>query len=323
MGYLVGTDEAGYGPNLGPLVITATVWHVPGNPHQVDLYQRLAHCISAKLPGRAEKAAERTVLADSKVVYQSGRGLPLLERGVLSMLGLLGRRPTNWHELWNALSPTCGDALHNQPWHVDYECNVPLAVGLDELGENCRCLQRAFKQAKVKLVDVRSRAVFPDEFNAVTEGLDNKSTALTELTLGLLADVLAPLEGAPVSVICDKHGGRNFYQGMLQQYLTDQLVEVCKEGREESAYRWGPPRRRTQVFFRMGGERWLPAALASMTCKYLREVSMGAFNQYWARHVPDLKPTAGYYGDAHRFRREIADAQTALGIDDRLVWRNR
>ena len=29
MGYAIGTDEAGYGPNLGPLVISATVWEIP------------------------------------------------------------------------------------------------------------------------------------------------------------------------------------------------------------------------------------------------------------------------------------------------------
>ena len=26
MGLLIGTDEAGYGPNLGPLVVAATIW---------------------------------------------------------------------------------------------------------------------------------------------------------------------------------------------------------------------------------------------------------------------------------------------------------
>src|SRR3954452_13849763 len=32
MGILIGMDEAGYGPHLGPLVIAATVWHVPDEP---------------------------------------------------------------------------------------------------------------------------------------------------------------------------------------------------------------------------------------------------------------------------------------------------
>jgi hypothetical protein len=31
MALLIGMDEAGYGPNLGPLVISATAWEVPGD----------------------------------------------------------------------------------------------------------------------------------------------------------------------------------------------------------------------------------------------------------------------------------------------------
>ena len=47
MGYLIGTDEAGYGPNLGPLVISASVWHVPRinslpDLARLDLYEQLS-----------------------------------------------------------------------------------------------------------------------------------------------------------------------------------------------------------------------------------------------------------------------------------------
>ncbi len=28
MTFLIGTDEAGYGPNYGPLVVSATVWEI-------------------------------------------------------------------------------------------------------------------------------------------------------------------------------------------------------------------------------------------------------------------------------------------------------
>jgi hypothetical protein len=43
--YLLGTDEAGYGPNLGPLVVAATLWKVSGvgfQPALPDLYELLA-----------------------------------------------------------------------------------------------------------------------------------------------------------------------------------------------------------------------------------------------------------------------------------------
>jgi hypothetical protein len=73
----------------------------------------------------------------------------------------------------------------------------------------------------------------------------------------------------------------------------------------------------------MQGERFLPTALASMTAKYLRELSMRAFNEFWCSRIPDLRPTAGYPKDAHRFRKAIAATQKELKIDDRTLWRNR
>jgi ribonuclease HII len=48
MGYLLGTDEAGYGPNLGPLVISATVWETPDEINGESLFDRLKHVIAAR-----------------------------------------------------------------------------------------------------------------------------------------------------------------------------------------------------------------------------------------------------------------------------------
>ena len=46
MPYIAGTDEAGYGPNLGPLTITAALWHVADCGKcalaRYDLYKKLA-----------------------------------------------------------------------------------------------------------------------------------------------------------------------------------------------------------------------------------------------------------------------------------------
>ena len=60
-----------------------------------------------------------------------------------------------------------------------------------------------------------------------------------------------------------------------------------------------------------------------MTAKYLRELSMRAFNEFWRIHLPELKPTAGYNRDACRFKKDITAKQCELGIDDHMIWRER
>jgi hypothetical protein len=50
---------------------------------------------------------------------------------------------------------------------------------------------------------------------------------------------------------------------------------------------------------------------------------MRAFNGFWCARVPGLRPTAGYPGDAPRFKREIEKVQRELGVADHVLWRNR
>jgi ribonuclease HII len=78
-----------------------------------------------------------------------------------------------------------------------------------------------------------------------------------------------------------------------------------------------------QFCFRTKAEELLPVALASMVSKYLREVLMIRFNEFWRQHVPGLKPTKGYPLDAKRFREQIADQAAALGITENRFWRMR
>ena len=64
-------------------------------------------------------------------------------------------------------------------------------------------------------------------------------------------------------------------------------------------------------------------ALASMLAKYLREVFMRQFNRYWLSHVPGIKPTAGYPGDAARFYKGIKPMMERMGVKDSSVWRRK
>jgi ribonuclease HII len=82
------------------------------------------------------------------------------------------------------------------------------------------------------------------------------------------------------------------------------------------------PAHRVTVSFELGGEeRNLPIALASMAAKFARELHMRRLNAFFARHVPDLKPTAGYVLDGRRWVAEVGSAATALGIDESALVR--
>ena len=318
MPYLIGTDEAGYGPNLGPLVISASVWRTPDPPAEVHLYRRLRRVVAAAPDAR------RIAIADSKVLYKSGGDLRLLERGLLPAVRLAcGEFPCDWQHIWELLGADGDGHRHDLPWHAGYQTRLPLAVGAEELDKLAARLQRTMDREQIVLRGVFSRAVFPQQFNQCVEAHGGKGAALSTLTLQLLADVMQTLEPEPMLVVCDKHGGRNFYRPLLQQAFPDRLVEVHAERREQSIYRWGPPPARVEVRFCTRGEAFMPTALASMACKYLRELSMRAFNDYWLDRVADLRPTAGYPGDARRFKMAIEPLQHKLGIQDHILWRER
>ena len=87
MAFLVGTDEAGYGPNLGPLVIVGTLWSVPDDLDADSLYEHLPGIVP---PGEPVADHRRTlVLGDSKSLYQPRGGLAALERGIFAALAAM------------------------------------------------------------------------------------------------------------------------------------------------------------------------------------------------------------------------------------------
>lgn len=322
MPYLIGTDEAGYAPNLGPLVVSASVWWVDARHWQKDLYHHL-RAVVAKTPQRnAVPGRRRWAIADSKLLYSPATGLAELERGVLAALSLVQRSPDDWLDVWQLLDPCSVSELPKVPWHANYQLALPLAADGAELQLLNQRLGQALTQRGVRLVSLRSRAVFPDEFNRSNARLGNKSETLSKTTLALVSEALAACD-EPALVVCDKHGGRNQYGRLLQEEFPDVLIEVHGESMRESIYRWGPEATRVDVRFRMGGESFLPTALASMASKYLRELAMRALNDFWCGHVPELRRTAGYPGDARRFMDAIRAAQTNLGIADGLLWRDR
>ncbi len=323
MGYLVGTDEAGYGPNLGPLVVSATVWELPDDLRCDDLAARLAAVIVPSPADIPHDGRPCVAIGDSQVLSQSGKGLQHLERGLWVAMGLLGHPPTTWRGVWQLLAPEALEHQRAVPWYADYDTAAPLDTDPAPLPSLAAALGEALQGHGIRLAAVRSRAVFPDALNRLIRQHGSKGTALSRVTLDLAAEVMAPLAAGPITVICDKHGGRNRYRDLLGAGFPENLIEIYAEGRECSLYRFGPPQRRVEFRFQAKAESHLPTALASMASKYLRELAMRAWNQFWCSRIAGLQPTAGYPEDAKRFRTAIATLQAELGIGDDLVWRER
>ena len=319
MAYLVGTDEAGYGPKLGPLIISSSLWKIPDDRAEVDLYDMLAPAVSSVAdPGNPSQV----VIADSKQLYQSGGGLGGLEKSLFPALSIIGQREECWTKLWQALAPGSDSQWGHLPWYKGFDLRLPCATTVSQIELLTNVLRTALENAGVLLMSIQSTAIFPQRMNERIEASGNKSTVLSEESLDLVKRMIEPLDNEPVRLIFDKHGGRNRYAALLQHAFPDEIIQVVEEGRRESIYRCGRTRR-MEMRFVVKGERFLPAALASVTSKYLRELAMRALNHFWCDNVQNLKPTAGYPVDARRFRLDIQTAQNQMGVSDRILWRDR
>jgi len=317
MGIFIGTDEAGYGPNLGPLVITATAWEVPGDPREFDFFAALGEAVSQE----AEKDSSRLHVADSKEVYSPAKGIGSLETSVLALLRLLDWKPGSFSQLCGDLSQFLAepDLLAGEPWYSHADLSLPQLAKEDAIESGSRLLLEACEAAGIRLLEVRSEIVSPERFNSLCETHGSKAAALSKTTLGLIRSVWDLDSAEATLIVGDKHGGRNRYDDLIDEQLDGQMIFRLGEGKARSTYRVGS----TELRFQMRAESHFPVAVSSMVCKYVRELAMELFNQFWQEHLPDLKPTKGYPVDAKRFREGIAEKQAELEIADDVLWRNR
>jgi hypothetical protein len=323
MAILIGTDEAGYGPNLGPLVISASVWHLPDSCRDQELYELLQGSVA-----RAGRHSDQVTICDSKQLYHPGGGLAELERSLLSCLAALGRFPSTCVELWQTLASDGDSQRRAVPWYAAYCEALPVAavdVECRQLGDRLRSTAAG---VDTELLDLCSTIVTEPEYNRRLEFCGNKSTLLSEATLQLIATLMEECPGEDgrgddILVQCDKHGGRNRYGALLQHTFPDVWIETCEESRNVSRYCWVDRGRRVEVRFQCRGEVFLPAALASICSKYFREMAMRAFNHYWQQQAPGVRPTAGYPQDARRFYRDIEPHRLRLKVSDDSLWRRK
>jgi len=317
---IVGIDEAGYGPVLGPLVVSAAIFETDGDSPTTDLWEVLSE-VPVRKPGKG--ASEGLVVGDSKQVYSSGKGLAALEAGVLTFAAVAPTPPPTSREGllaafgWPGLEvpPEC-------PWYSTP--GVPLPVESRDL-PYVTPLAGVTERAGLRFHGFLTRPVFVPEYNRQVEELGNKSHLLFAASSSLAEETGRRFPDIDECLfLYDKQGGRNAYGPLLLARFPDYGLLEEYESREGSSYQLlSKGRRHTHRFAMKGDDKHFPIALASMCSKYVRELFMKEFNAFWRQHLPDLRPTAGYYTDAQRFLADTGELRRSLSIPDGALVRSR
>jgi hypothetical protein len=311
VGLCIGVDEVGLGPNLGPLVVVAVAWETPCDPRDFDFWTDFATAVTRDVTSNEE----RLIVADSKQVFQPGRGLRALERTVLAAWSWRRALPASLTELLGGA--LCGDSI--APWQREHAVILPHENEIDGIAQATQHWQSSAQKCGVQLRGVFARVVEPDEFNSQLARFDNKALVAAAAHQAAILAAWQPTSSEPALIVSDKHGGRNRYAGFLSEVTGGQWIETLVEGPEASHYRCGA----TEFRFEPRAERYGQVALASMTAKYLRELCMLRFNRFWQSRIPELRPTQGYPEDAKRFLADIADEVARLRIPREMLWRAR
>ncbi|MEN8150630.1 MAG: hypothetical protein ABFS86_12465 [Planctomycetota bacterium] len=193
---VVGIDEAGYGPMLGPLVLGISVFRVSGD----------GGALSADLP---------VAVDDSKKLYSRATGLGRLEESVGAFREVA------------ADADVPDDPGERPPWGLPADAVTPASRLAGELRD-------VLAESGVEVLRLATKTVPVRAFNAGVERTDSKAAVLFDAAMDLLAPWF-DAEG-PVSVVIDRHGGRKFYSGPLAGRFPERFHWVETEEKERSSY---------------------------------------------------------------------------------------
>jgi ribonuclease HII len=291
---VMGVDENGLGPRLGPLVATSVVLETPK-------YRRAALCDRGLDLG----------LTDSKETGGFGH-MAFIESVALALLGL----PRSADDLLDRLSPASrvelrarcpNDETAAQCWAVD----LPLPAFGGDPAHGAALLRKLVGRSKLRVVDVQSRLACAGILNARQAAGQNKLAVDLDLFEELII-AAHQLHGGPLLVICGMIGGIRDYSSRLRR-VDHERVDSLPGRRGQRRY---AVEGLGEIRFEVDADAChLPVALASIVGKYLREICMLRIGEFYRRDVPGLRLASGYHDPVtSRFIEETQPSRRQLGI---------
>lgn len=309
MPFLIGIDEVGYGPKLGPLVITAVALRINNRSH--NLWSILKDAVCKDVPSSNKK---KIIVCDSKKLFSQRKGLKPLEETALPFINTIFNLPHyTYQSLIQKLNIACNNNFY--PWYKS-TLHLPLAISKSDLDERTYLLSNTLKKYNIKSLNIKINFIEPCYFNEEVTTLGNKSQFLFWQSMKLIHTLLNQYQDKEVILHIGKQGGRNFYLRDLVLSFPKAGVMILEEGKEISRYEIKQGRKKISISFVLDGEdKYFLIALASIIGKYIRELNMKLFNTYWQNKVMSLKPTAGYSPDANRFLQDIEFALSKVNLE--------
>ena len=279
---ILGVDENGLGPRLGPLIVTAVI----------------AHAGTEEAAGRAQarpKGAMRARLGDSKRLV-AWKDTSLGEAWARALARRMGHgEPSTPEELirWLSLDPPeflrapCPESHGRQCWSEEGEALTaePKLVAK---------VEKDLARLEAQGVDVRRASVAiacTRRINdAVGRGLTRFHVDLHEMER-LVLDARAR-EGGDVTALCGKVGGFDRYSPAFGP-MSGRLHAVVGEGRARSEY--SIPGVGRVAFVRDADEKHLLVCMASLVGKWVRDLLMARIVRYHRETNADLPDASGYH----------------------------
>jgi len=316
---LVGIDEAGFGPILGPLVVSSSTFSLPHHLLTSDLWQVLRKSVADK----RRHLAGRLLIADSKKAHNKSLGIKHLQRTVLAALKCLGEEPTTLTELLSLLCPDCIEQLSEYPWYKKVDSQM-LTADKADIAIVSQVLSDDLSANGIELLELKSRCLDVAYYNKMVGSVKNKANVLFTATSRLIKNAFDNFAGDDLQIMIDRQGGRVRYRKILQRMFPDMKLKILRESQQNSSYELQANGRFMRLHFVVGADdRFLPVSLASMVSKYLRELLVYNINRYFAGFGADLRPTAGYWKDGLRFIEEIKTNLPHVKYDNNQLIRLR
>jgi ribonuclease HII len=235
----------------------------------------------------------------------------------------IGSEPKNLTELISALCPDCLDHIAEYPW---YKKTGDYRLGGDDgdIGIAVSMLRTDMANQHIELLGLKSRCLEVAHYNRMVNAVDNKAKVLFTAVAELMQSAMRDFANDDLDIVIDRQGGRSHYQRQLQLMFGESQLRIIHEDQDRSSYEMRTNNRKIRVHFVVGADgKFLPVSLASMACKYLREVLVENINNYFLSFNPAIKPTAGYWQDGLRFIKDIKTHIPNLSFNENQLIRCR